>query len=205
MVNENILGAKIMNRLLVLTTCCILLVAFSGCNELGQPDANRSDLTLHTDNTFPASMVGIWETEPVRITGRYWGIKFEPDGSVRKIIHNVAGPVTLAEGGVFFEGADPNQEYALFVIEECPVKYDSETGMLQVEIILESFLIQKGTDTLEGSSLTRFSGPISNDGISWTAEKRTYAKLEGATSPTDEFIDTHPDTVVFYKLEIPKQ
>ncbi|MHC5060638.1 MAG: hypothetical protein ACYTFK_06100 [Planctomycetota bacterium] len=150
---------------------------------------------------FPAVMVGVWETKPSKHTGKKWGVKFESDGSVRKIVHYLAGPVDLAEGGALLEGSDPNQEYALFVIEECPVKYDSETRVVEVEIIVASYTIKKPGFSLDGHMTDRFSGPVSEDGKIWKTERRTYAELDGTMPLSDEFVDAHPTEAIFYRIE----
>jgi len=150
---------------------------------------------------FPEIMVGVWETKANFTTQQKWGIKFERDGSVRKIIHYVAGPMDLTKGATELQG-DDEREYALFLTEPCKVKYDPKTNMLEVEIIVESFLIQQPTFDLEGYMTDRFSGPISTDGKTWVVERRVYGHLEGTKKIPDEFADAHPDKLTFYKLDI---
>ena len=199
------LKGKIMKKLLaVLVVVCAIVNL--GCEppSAGMQDQPRISGPSKPDDAakFPEIMVGVWETKRDRHTGKKWGIRFERDGSVQKIIHYLAGPVNLAEGGALIEGADPEQEYALFVMGPCPSKYDTETGIVEVDIVVESYTIKKPTYTLTGHMTDRFTGVVSKNGKTWTAERRTYAVLDGAKSLSDEFADAHPDTVIFYKQDI---
>ncbi|MCK5175800.1 MAG: hypothetical protein KAR47_20565 [Planctomycetes bacterium] len=180
----------------------ICLSALAGCTEPHRTTEVRTGQSAASeDSDFPEIMVGIWETLANDITGKKWGIKFERDGSVKRIIHYLAGPVDLAEGGKLLEGA-VEDEFALFIMGPCDAVYDPETEMLEVNIVVDSYTIQKPTFKLEGKMTDLFSGPVSENGTTWETERRTYATLEGTESPSDEFVDANPDIVTFYKQDI---
>ena len=105
---------------LVLLVWCLLVVA--GCRS-----ANRDvEVIIENDGAFPQVMVGVWQAEVSRFSK--WGIKFEPDGSILKIVHSLAGPVKLSEGGVYAEG--PEGYYYVFAMGPCEANYIPGTGIL---------------------------------------------------------------------------
>jgi hypothetical protein len=183
-----------MKQLLVLAGCAVFLSGLAGCQ-----DANRGG---EGEGHFPAFLVGVWQVEQGNFQNR-WGFKFEPDGTISKIIHSVIGPVNLAEEGIYLEGPDPNT-YAMFVMGPCEAKYDSDTRELSVEIVLDFFRMQLPEGELEGKSHDYFNGPVSKDCRSWQVKWRNYGWLEGAAPPDANVIEAHPEPLVFTKLDLAK-
>ena len=99
------------------------------------------------------------------------------------------------------EGADPNQEFALFVLGPCSSHYDPQTDTIEVEIVVDSYTIKKPSFTLTGHMTDRFTGSVSEDGKTWTVESRIFASLDGAKSISDEFAEANPDIMVFHKSD----
>lgn len=183
-----------MKRLLFLFMSFLML---AGCQPGQKPQTGSAAI-----GGFPQQMVGVWETEPSggRL-GTKWGIKFEPDGSVVKIVHNVAGPVDLREGGVLLEGRE--NSYFLFEFDPCKVEYVAESEMISVHIPLKSYVMDMPAGILEGSSDDYFSGPVSKDGKTWHVKRRSYSTLKGAADVPKEVIDAHPAIpMVFHKLSL---
>jgi len=182
-----------MNRISALLGCFIFVLAFGGCEQQVQWGGKTGD------GVFPETMVGVWEAEVTRDSK--WGIKFEPDGSILKIIHSLAGPVNVTEGGVYLEGPEPNT-YAVFVMGPCEAKYYPEIDELGVKIILEHYEMKLPTGVLEGRIESYFSGPVSKDGQTWAVDLREYGWLEGAAAPDPKIIDQNPKKLVFTKIDL---
>jgi hypothetical protein len=153
--------------------------------------------------SFPESMVGVWEVVINEIDDSKWGIKFEPDGSIKKIVHFLGGPINLAEGGIDMTGPDPNT-YAVFVMGPCIAEYDKDTKILKIKIVLDYYEMQLPSGNLKGRIEDYFSGPVSKDGLTWNAEWRNFGWLEGATLPDINEINANPEKLVFTKVDLEK-
>lgn len=154
-------------------------------------------------DAFPESMVGVWEVVINEMTGSKWGIKFEPDGSIKKIIHFLGGPINLAGGGVDITGPDPNT-YAVFVMGPCVAGYDKNTKILKVKIVLDYYEMQMPSGNLRGKMEDYFSGPISEDGLTWNVEWLNFGWLENAVIPDIEEAKANPEKLVFTKVDLNK-
>jgi len=147
---------------------------------------------------FPESMVGVWEAE-VSSLGK-WGIKFEPDGSINKIIHSLAGPVNVTEGGVSAEG--PDDSYYDFVMGPCEARYIPKTRMIKVKITVDYFIMKIPAGELEGRIEDYFEGPVSEDGKTWKANLLNFCWVKGAAIPEPNLIKAYPEPLVFTKLDL---
>ena len=182
--------------------CLFMALALIGCGQQSQKTPEQTQLKGQAqENTFPPVMVGVWEVQVSKYSR--WGIKFEPDGSILKIIHVVAGPIRLEEGGIYEEGPDPNT-YALFVMGPCEANYIPSTGMLKVKIIVDYYKMKLPNGVLEGRIEDYFEGPISEDGKTWKVKWWNYGWLEGADPPDIEAINANPETLIFTKIDIEK-
>ena len=191
-----------MNRISALLSCFIFVLALWGCEQQNKGISSQPQLESESrENVFPESMVGVWEVVVNEYSGSKWGIKFEPDGSILKIIHSLAGPVNVTEGGVYLEGPEPNT-YAVFVMGPCEAKYYPEIDELGVKIILEHYEMKLPTGVLEGRIESYFSGPVSKDGQTWAVDLREYGWLEGAAAPDPKIIDQNPKKLVFTKIDL---
>lgn len=180
-----------MKRFIFLFVVSLMLV---GCQPEQKPQTRSAAI-----NDFPQQMVGVWESEKKP----KWIIRFEPDGSVVKIGHNLAGPVDLREGGAMLEGKEDS--YFLFEFAPSEVKYEAESEMISVRIQLTSYTMKLPAGTLEGTNDDHFSGPVSKDGKTWHVNRRTYGTLKGAAEVSKEEIDKHPPIpMVFHKLDLEK-
>ncbi len=184
-----------MKQLVVLVGCCVFLLVPGGCQ-----DAGRREEAIVDDGQFPEVMVGAWETEAKSTKGSKWGIKFEPDGSIDEIIHSMAGPVKLSEGGVYMEGREPNT-YAVFEMGPCEAKYYPEIDELEVKIVLEHYEVKLPNGTLEGRIESYISGPVSKDGKTWKASWTTLGWLKTSNIPPVDILKTQPIQLVFTKTD----
>jgi hypothetical protein len=148
---------------------------------------------------FPESMVGVWEVNVTESTK--WGIKFEPDGSILRLEHVLAGEIKMEEGGAYIQGPD-EENYIMFVMGPCEARYIPETGIIKVKIILDYYLMKLPAGELEGRTEDYFEGPVSKDGKTWTVDWREYGWLEGASPPDAALIKANPVKLVFTKLDL---
>ncbi len=217
-----------MNRKLVFLGCLIFALAVLGCEQQNkkissQPPRSEEIVREEMSNevwdgtppesealpdffgseaswgAFPESMVGVWEAESSNISK--WGIKFEPDGSIKKIIHTVAGPVNVPEGGVHAEREDDGSYY-IFVLGPCEARYIPETRMVKVKIIVDYFIMKLPAGTVEGRFEDYFEGPVSEDGKTWKAEWLNFSWIVGAVAPEPDLIKADPIPLVFTKLDL---
>jgi len=186
-----------MKQLLVLFGCVVFLLGLAGCQNAGRTDSSVG-VIIENDGAFPQVMVGVWQAEVSRFSK--WGIKFEPDGSILKIVHSLAGPVKLSEGGVYAEG--PEGYYYVFAMGPCEANYIPGTGILKVKIIVDHYEIKLPIDLLEGKIEDYFEGPVSEDGKTWKVNWRNYGWLDGADPPDPVVIEANPIELVFTKIDI---
>lgn len=173
----------------------------SGCQE-SQTIPGKLVIADGNSAKFPAIMVGVWET-PVDASGDKWGIKFEKDGSIRKIIHSVAGPMEVEEGGIYKEGPEKDT-FMYFILGPCTSEYDPKTKILKVKIVIEDYEMKLPTGDLRGRIEDDFEGLISSDGVIWKVKWWDYGHLEGARTPPPEEIKAHPDELVFTRVDTPE-
>ena len=184
-----------MKQLVILAGCAVFLSVITGCQNANTGAGNGAG----ANGKFPKVMVGVWEAELTKRSK--WGIKFEADGSIPKVIHSVAGPVTLARGQIYEKGPDEGT-YAVFAMGPCETEYIAGTRILKVKIVLDHFKMVLPNGELEGRTEDYFQGPVSADGKTWDVEWRSYAWLEGAEPPDADLIEANPVPLDFTKLDI---
>jgi hypothetical protein len=152
-------------------------------------------------SAFPESMVGVWESVVTEDAGgSKWGFKFEPDGSIKKIIHSLAGPVKIADGGVGAAGPDESTYY-LFAMGPCESRYMPDTRTIKVKIIVDYFIMKIPSGELEGRIDDYFEGPVSEDGKTWNVKWWNFAWLKDAAIPDINVMKADPEPLVFKKVE----
>jgi hypothetical protein len=149
---------------------------------------------------FPKSMAGLWEAGVNETTGSKWGIKFEPDGSVKNITHFFAGRIDIAKGGSEGTGPDPGTYYT-FAMGPCEARYIPKTRMIKVKIVVDYFIMKLPGNELEGRIEDYFEGPVSKDGKTWNVKWRDFGWIKGATIPNPDVIKANPETLVFKKID----
>lgn len=192
-----------MKRSIVLVCCFVFVSALAGCQDsVNQPSENGHIVDANKPaGKFPEFLVGVWEAEVSEFSK--WAFKFEPDGSMRRIIHVTAGHVKLEEGGVY--GNSPEGDaYYYFAMGPCEADYTPETRTLKVKIIVDHFTMKLPQGVLEGRVEDYFDGPVSEDGKFWRADWRSYGWLEGGSPPDPNLIEANPQKLVFSKLDLEK-
>ena len=187
-----------MKQLVVLAGLAVFLLGIAGC---GRQEALHKvwDGEPPDEEALPEFLVGVWEVK----TGQYkdkWGIKFEPDGSILKIIYEAKGPVYLAEGESYGEAGDEGAYY-LFTVGPCEARYAPETRILKVKIVMEHML-QLSFGELEGGIEDYFEGTVSEDGKTWEAKWSHYLWFEEEGIPEPNVIEAEPIPLVFTKTDI---
>lgn len=214
-----------MKRLVVLIGCCVFLLAVVGCGRQNERMSNQPELADQTRqealrglwqgetyeqplpdffgdqrqrSALPDFLVGVWQVK----TGQYkdkWGFKFEPDGSILRIIYAAEGPVYLAEGESYGD-AKSEDAYYFSTMGPCEARYRPETRMLKVKIVMDH-MIKLSIGELEGRIEDYFEGPVSEDGKIWKADWLNYGWLKDAAPPTFDVIEAHPIPLVFTKTD----
>ncbi len=133
-----------------------IILVITGCqNKNIDHDLKNSQIIHHLTGRW-ASDVGGWE------------IEFTETGQVEEVIHPL-GKVVLRPGQTTVfpvkEGGT-----GFYKTGQCSVSFDEKTRELVVEIIIESFRVEKRGEIIEGSSLDDLSGVLSDDGTTWDAE-----------------------------------
>lgn len=146
-------------------------------------------------DAFPEFLAGVWRADKFN-----WAFRFEKDGSILRLEHNLAGKVRIEEEGVYLEGPDEGT-FAVFIMGSCETKYDAKSRRLSVKVILDKFLMRLPVGDLEGRAEDYFDGPVSKDGKTWTVDWREYGWLEGAAPPDPNVIEANPVRLIFSKLD----
>jgi hypothetical protein len=146
---------------------------------------------------FPKSMAGIWEGE---IPDVKWDIKLEPSGSILRIVHAVAGKVDISQGAV--EETNPeNGSYYIFHMGPCESRYDPNTRMVRVKIVVDYFIMKIPAGEIEGRMEDYFEGFVSEDGIRWDTQWYSFKWVKGVAPPNIKEIKANPFPLVFIKID----
>jgi hypothetical protein len=190
--------------ILLLVAGCLVLVG--SCKNQGAAKPQKMEPSQPQvqeqakSEAFPQIMVGVWEAK-VDDQSK-WGFKFESDGSLKKIIHSVAGPVNLESGGVYGEADNDPNSYMMFQMGPCKADYDAAAKILNVSIAVDYYRMQLPTGVIEGKIKDEFTGPVSEDGKTWKVKWWDYSWLEGAEPPDPNLVKANPFELTFYKLDI---
>jgi hypothetical protein len=178
----------------------VILLCLGGCGQQSGKISSQPQLKSEIrKDAFPAFLVGVWEVK----TGEYkdkLGIKFEPDGSILKVLYTAEGPVYLAEGESYGD-ANSEEDYYLFTADLCEARYAPETRVLKVKVVTDTML-QLSSGKLEGGMNEYFEGPVSEDGKTWEAEWFHYMWLDEKGPPDPNLIEIVPVLLVLIKTDI---
>jgi len=167
----------IMKRLLVLLGCCTILTVFVGCQG---PTA------------LPPDIAGTWKAD-----NSPWEIVLSPDGTVVSAVipmgqvevrPNQTTEVEMKDGSI-----------STYKAGDCIVEYTPETRELFVSVEMEEIHIRFLDNRIDGNSIDRFIGPVSEDGGVWTADWINVFDY-GPRFPQDEN-DIFAEPLTFEKLE----
>jgi hypothetical protein len=145
---------------------------------------------------FPESMAGVWEAQWPDMV---WDIKFEPSGSIMRLVHSVAGAIKVEQGGVEANGLD--NSYYVFELGPCEAKYFPDTRMVRVKIVIDYFIMKIPAGEIEGRMEDYFEGFVSEDGNRWDTQWFSFKWVKDAAPPDVNFIRANPVPLVFIKID----
>ena len=188
-----------MTRIIFVFLFSGLLCINSGCNrqsEISLPQQPESKTSLK-QAPFPDFLVGIWKcgTDPNQYT---WGFKFEKDGTISAMRNFLNLRIEVSEGSVYEQAADANVGWAS-TLGPVEVNYDPNGRILMVKVVTDYFMFRIYAQMLEGNSVDTFTGPVSQDGLTWTAEWRSVSRM--LDGPPLDFNNPSIYPVVFYKVQ----
>jgi hypothetical protein len=157
-----------MKQSLALLGCAILLLVFSGCQQLGRSNSN-ADVIVEGGGKFPKSLAGTWEANNKNDLN-YWKIVFEPDGKVSSAILPL-GEVEVKPNRTT-EAKGPKGESGFYEAGDFTVDYKPQGRELAVNIEIKQFYLERLIEwnvILKGSWEYFVAGNISEDGKTWQA------------------------------------
>lgn len=177
-----------MKQLVVLAGFAVLLSGILGCQ-----DANRiTDKAVDANEQFPAFLAGTWKAE-----GRPWKITLNPDGTVASAVIPMAKVEVKPNQTTKVEMKDGS--FSTFKAGDCIVEYMPGTKELFVSVEMEHIHITYQDNVIDGNSIDRFVGPVSEDGKVWTADWISIFDY-GPRFPQDPN-DIFAEPLIFKKLE----
>ena len=141
---------------------------------------------------LPPDIAGTWKAQDSD-----WKIVLSPDGTLSSAVI----PMGVVE-------VRPNQttktemkdgSYSTFKTGDCVVEYTPATRELFVSVQMEEIHIVFLDNVIDGNSIDRFIGPVSEDGKVWTADWITVFDY-GPRFPQD-VNDTFGGQLIFEKIE----
>jgi len=166
-----------MKRLLILLGCCTILTGLVGCQG---------------PTVLPPDIAGTWRAKEAP-----WEIVLSPQGKVTSAViplgvvevrPNQTTEVEMKDGSI-----------STYKAGDCIVEYTPETRELFVSVEMEEFHIRFLDNRIDGNSIDRFIGPVSEDGGVWTADWINVFDY-GPRFPWDEN-DIFPEPLTFERIE----
>ena len=162
-----------------------ILLSAAGC-----PTPSRKPLV--DESVLPPDIAGTWKAHDSP-----WKIVLSPDGTVSSAVI----PMGVVE-------VKPNQttkvemkdgSYSTYKAGDCVVEYMPNTRELFVSVEMEEIHIVFLDNVIDGNSIDRFIGPVSEDGKVWTADWINVFDY-GPRFPQDAN-DTFSGQLIFEKIE----
>jgi len=175
-----------MKQLLLLLFCGLYVVLLSGCQ--GPQESTSED----QKTALPPEIAGTWKARESS-----WKIVLNPDGTV----YSAVIPMGTVE-------VKPNQvtkvemkdgQFSTYKAGDCGVEYAPETRELYVCIEMDEIHIVFLDESIDGNSLDRFVGPVSEDGKVWTADHIAIFNY-GPRFPQDPN-DIYAELMIFDKVK----
>jgi hypothetical protein len=165
-----------------------VLAVTLGCQVPQASKVQSSD----QNSLLPTEVAGTWQAQDSP-----WKIVISPDGTISSAV------VFMGEVEV-----KPNQttkvemkdgSFSTYKAGTCSVEYNPSTRELFVSIELEKIHIVFLDNVIDGNSVDRFIGPISEDGKTWMADWISVFDY-GPRFP-QEPNDIYPQPLIFQKFE----
>lgn len=159
-----------------LTILLLLVIVFiGGCQKTAQQEP--VEVIIDGDGQFPTELVGTWTSEGK--TG--WEITFAEDGSISKVLVSL-GKFEVIPGQTTVVSMKKGKK-SVITPGQWLVQYSPAESALFVEIVLDSFHIEVGDGTIDGSSRSLFAGTVDLEANQWST---TWVLFREAIANTPE-------------------
>ncbi|MHC4742192.1 MAG: hypothetical protein ACYS8Z_09785 [Planctomycetota bacterium] len=140
---------------------------------------------------LPADIAGTWQAR-----GNPWKIALNPDGTVSSAYIDMGGVEVAPNKTTRVEMKDG--QFSTYKAGDCIVEYTPESRDLYVRVEIEDMHIVYLDNVIDGNSVDRFVGPVSEDGKVWSTD---WIKVfdYGPRFPQDAN-DITPEPLVFDKI-----
>ncbi len=174
-----------MKRKVAIAFCSVSLLGWAaGCHgPARQPSVRRP---------LPGEIAGTWKARD-----SVWKIVLSPDGTVSSAVIQMGEVEIRPNRTTRVEMKDGS--FSTYTAGDCVVDYTPATRELFVSIEMKKIHIVFMDNLIEGNSLDRFVGPVSEDGKTWTADWITVFDY-GPRFPQGPD-DLYAQPLVFEKVE----
>lgn len=162
-----------------------MLLSTCGCS-------GRSTGRPVTKTPLPPDIAGTWKARE-----NVWKIVLSPDGTVSSAVIPMGEVEVKPNKTTRAEMKDG--QFSTFRAGDCIVEYSPDTRELFVSVEMKKIHVVYADNVVDGSSLDRFAGPVSEDGKVWTADWINVFDY-GPRFPQDPN-DIYAEPVVFDKIE----
>ena len=162
-----------------------IVVSMCGCTNSGRPSDDKVVL--------PADVAGTWQARD----DEAWRIVLKPNGRVSSAVIRMGEVEVRPNKTTRVEMADG--KWSTFKTGDCVVEYTPATRELFVSIEMKKIHIRYMDNVVEGNSLDRFMGTVSEDGKVWMADWISVFDY-GPRFP-QEPNDIFAEPIVFDKIE----
>ena len=162
-----------------------MLLSTCGCS-------GRSTGRPVTKTALPPEITGTWKARE-----NVWKIVLSPNGTVSSAVIPMGEVEVKPNKTTRAEMKDG--QFSTFRAGDCIVEYSPDTRELFVSVEMKKIHVVYADNVVDGSSLDRFAGPVSEDGKVWTADWINVFDY-GPRFPQDPN-DIYAEPVVFDKIE----
>jgi len=139
----------------IIFSSALVLLSIWGCPG---PNGRRPGKAL-----LPPDVAGTWQAR-----GSQWKIVVEPDATLASAVIDMGTVEVKPNKTAKVEMKDGS--FSTYTAGECPVEYNPDTRELFVTVEVEEMHIRFMDNAIDGNSVDRFMGPVSEDGKEWTAD-----------------------------------
>jgi len=171
-----------------LKSAIILVLAWIILSTCGCPTNQRSANKV----MLPPDIAGTWKARKDP-----WKIILSPDGTVSSAVIDMGTVEVRPNKTTKVEMRDG--QFSTYKAGDCIVEYTPATRDLYVSVEMEQIHVVYLDNVIDGNSIDRFAGPVSQDGKTWIAD---WIKVfdYGPRFPQDPN-DTYNGPVTFEKID----
>jgi hypothetical protein len=140
-----------------LRTAFIITLVWVGLLTCGCPRSGKGPVLL------PGDIAGSWKAR-----GNSWKIVLGEDGSVVSAVIDMGGVEVRPKKITKVEMKDG--QFSTYKAGECIVEYAPAERELYVSVEMEKIHVVFMDNVIDGNSIDRFAGPVSENGKVWTTE-----------------------------------